>query len=141
MLHSNDSVINSVKEIFDKKGVTGIDLIALAEREEEIFLVGKSTPVVLEKRDYCLRMLIRIRDEAHRFAITYHRSLRSKRALSSVLDDIKGLGKVRKKALLDKFKDLSGIIKATEEQLQTVDGIGEIQAKLIIEKLTKEGLR
>jgi excinuclease ABC subunit C len=133
--------LSSVKEIFDKFGVDDIDLISLAEREEEIFLVGKSAPVVLEKRDYCLRMLIRIRDEAHRFAITYHRSLRGKRALSSVLDGIKGLGKVRKKALLEKFKDLSGIIKATEEQLQTVDGIGEVQAKLIIEKLTKEGLR
>lgn len=133
--------LSSVKEIFDKFGVNDIDLISLAEREEEIFLVGKSAPVVLEKRDYCLRMLIRIRDEAHRFAITYHRSLRSKRALSSVLDDIKGLGKVRKKALLDKFKDLSGIIKATEEELKSVDGIGDVQARLIIENLTKEGLK
>ena len=83
----------------------------------------------------------RIRDEAHRFAITYHRSLRGKRALSSVLDGIKGLGKVRKKALLERFKDLSGIIKATEQELLTVDGIGAVQAKLIIESLTKEGLK
>ena len=86
-------------------------------------------------------MLIRIRDEAHRFAVSYHRSLRSKRALSSVLDDIKGLGKVKKRALLDRFKDIGGIALATEEQLKTVDGIGEVQAKLIIEKLTKEGIR
>jgi excinuclease ABC subunit C len=133
--------LSSVKEIFDKFGVTDIDLISLAEREGEIFLVGKSDPIVLERRDYCLKMLIRIRDEAHRFAITYHRALRGKRALSSVLDNIKGLGKVRKKALIDKFKDLTGIITATENEIKEVDGIGQKQAKLIIDALTKEGLK
>ena len=133
--------LSSVKEIFDQKGITDIDLIALAEREEEIFLVGQSQPVVLERRDYCLKMLQRIRDEAHRFAVTYHRTLRGKRALSSVLDGVKGLGKVKKTALLDKFKDLSGIILATKEQLMQVEGIGEKQADLIIKKLTKEGLK
>ena len=86
-------------------------------------------------------MLQRIRDEAHRFAITYHRKLRDKRALSSVLDNIQGLGKVRKKALLTRFKDLGGIVLATEEQLKEVEGIGEKQAKIILERLTKEGLR
>lgn len=133
--------LSSEKEIFDKFGITDIDLIALAEREEEIFLVGKSEPVVLERRDYCLKMLQRIRDEAHRFAITYHRTLRGKRALSSVLDGVKGLGKVKRKALIERFKDLSGIIAATEEELISVDGIGRKQAKLIIETLTKEGLK
>lgn len=133
--------LSSEKEIFDKFGITDIDLIALAEREEEIFLVGKSEPVVLERRDYCLKMLQRIRDEAHRFAITYHRTLRGKRTLSSVLDGVKGLGKVKRKALIERFKDLSGIIAATEEELISVDGIGRKQAKLIIETLTKEGLK
>ncbi len=133
--------LSSVKEIFDKHGITDIDLIALAEREEEIFRVGESMPVVLERRDYCLKMLIRIRDEAHRFAITYHRTLRGKRALTSVLDGVKGLGKVKKKALLEKFKDLSGIISATKDELKGVDGIGEVQATAIIETLHKEGLK
>ncbi len=133
--------LSAVNEIFDKKGIKNIDLIALAEREEEIFILGKQAPIVLEKRDYCLKMLQRIRDEAHRFAITYHRSLRDKRALSSVLDKVHGLGKVKKKALLERFRDLGGIIGATEEQLKEVDGIGEKQAKLIIETLTKEELK
>ncbi len=133
--------LSAVKEIFDNKGVCDIDLIALAEKNEEIYLLDKKEPVILEKRDYCLKMLQRIRDEAHRFAITYHRTLRGKRALSSVLDHIKGLGKIKKRALLEKFKDLSGIISATEEQLKQVEGIGEKQAKLIIEILTKEGVR
>ena len=104
-------------------------------------MVGKSDPVILERRDYCLKMLQRIRDEAHRFAITYHRTLRGKRALSSVLDNVKGLGKVKKRALLDYFKDLGGIISADEEELKKVDGIGDKQARLIIETLTKEGLK
>ena len=133
--------LSSIKEVFDKFNITDIDLISLAEREEEIFTLESSNPVILEKRDYCLKMLQRIRDEAHRFAITYHRTLRGKRALTSVLDGIKGLGKVKKKALLEKFKDLSGIIAASEEELATVSGIGEKNAKLIIDKLTEEGLR
>ncbi len=133
--------LSSIQEVFESKGVTGIDLIALAEREEEIFTTQAKEPIILERRDYCLKMLQRIRDEAHRFAITYHRSLRGKRALSSVLDDISGLGKVKKRALLERFKDLGGIISATEEELKQVEGIGEKQARLIIDKLTEEGLR
>ena len=133
--------LSSVKEIFDEKGVLGIDLISLAKREEEIFLPENSAPVILEKRDYCLKMLQRIRDEAHRFAITFHRSLRGKRALSSVLDGVKGLGKVKSKAVMERFKDLSGIIKATKEELMQVDGVGESLAREIIKKLTEEGLK
>ncbi|MBQ8426244.1 MAG: excinuclease ABC subunit UvrC [Clostridia bacterium] len=133
--------LSAIKEIFDEKGITDIDLIALAEREEEIFTLFSNQPVILERRDYCLRMLQRIRDEAHRFAITYHRTLRGKRSLTSVLDGVKGLGKVKKRALLDKFKDLGGIISAKKEELKTVEGIGEKQAQAIIDTLTKEGLK
>ncbi len=133
--------LSAVKEIFDKKGVSGIDLVALAERDEEIFTLFDKEPIRLERRDYCLKMLQRIRDEAHRFAVTYHTTLRGKRALSSVLDGVRGLGKIKKKALLERFKDLSGIISATEEQLKEVDGIGDKQAQLIIEMLKKEGLK
>ena len=86
-------------------------------------------------------MLQRIRDEAHRFAINYHRSLRGKRALSSVLDKVRGLGKVKRQALIMQFKDLSGIISASKEELMSVNGIGDKQAQLIIDALTKEGLK
>ena len=133
--------LSSVKEIFDKKGIEDIDLIALAEKNEEIFTLHDNKPIVLRKDDYCLKMLQRIRDEAHRFAINYHRTLRGKRALSSVLDKIKGLGKIKKSALLLRFKDLSGIISASKEELKEVEGIGEKQAQLIIKTLTEEGLR
>lgn len=133
--------LSSVAEIFEKFNVTDIDLISLAKREEEIFLPCSSQPVVLDKTDYVLKMLQRIRDEAHRFAITYHRTLRGKRSLSSVLDEIDGLGKNKIRNLLEEFKDLGGIIFATEEQLKQVDGIGDAMAKRIIQKLTEEGLK
>ncbi len=132
--------LSSVKEVFDELNIEGIDLISLAKREEEVFLPDKSEPILLDKSDYCLRMLQRIRDEAHRFAITYFRTLHGKRSLSSVLDGVKGLGKVKKRALLARFKDLGGIISATEEELTEVEGIGKIQAKNIMDKLTEEGL-
>lgn len=133
--------LSAIKEVFDEKGITDIDLISLAEREEEIFTLASKQPIVLERRDYVLRMLQRIRDEAHRFAITYHRTLRGKRSLTSVLDGVRGLGKIKKRALLEKFKDLGGIISASVEELKTVEGIGDKQAQAIIETLTKEGLK
>lgn len=133
--------LSSVKEVFDKFNIDDIDLISLAEKNEEIYLVNKNQPIILNRRDYSLKLLQRIRDEAHRFAITYHRSIHSKKMLSSVLDAVKGIGKVKRQKLLERFKDISGIISATEEELKTVDGIGDEEAKNIIETLTKEGLR
>ena len=133
--------LSAVKEIFDSEKISDIDLISLAKREEEIYTINSSLPIKLKKSDYCLRMLQRIRDEAHRFAITYHRSLRSKRSMSSVLDGIKGLGKVKKRALIERFKDIGGIIAASENDMKQVDGIGELQAKAIIRKLKEEGLK
>ena len=133
--------LSAINEVFIEWGIKDIDLISLAEREEEIFTLRSNQPVVLSKSDYSLRMLIRLRDEAHRFAITYHRSLRGKRALSSVLDGVKGLGKTKKKLLLEKFKDVGEITLATKEQLMEVEGIGSNLADNIIETLTKEGLK
>jgi excinuclease ABC subunit C len=132
--------LSSVKEVFDEFNITDIDLIALAEKNEEIYTLNSDKPIILPRSDYALRLLQRIRDEAHRFAITFHRSLRDKGALKSVLDGVKGLGKVKKQALIAHFKDIGGIIKATKEQLKEVEGIGEKQAELIIQHLTKEGL-
>lgn len=133
--------LSAVKEIFDSKGISDIDLIALAEKNEEIYTLDSSQPLILDKRDYCLKVLQRIRDEAHRFALNYHVALRGKRALSSILDSVKGLGKVKKKLLLEKFKDIGGIALATKEQLKEVEGVGDKQAEAIIDMLTKEGLR
>ncbi|MBR1891349.1 MAG: excinuclease ABC subunit UvrC [Clostridia bacterium] len=129
--------LSSVKQVFDEMGVTDIDLISLAKREEEIFTVYSNEPVVLPKSDYCLRMLQAIRDESHRFAITYFRSKHEKRNLKSLLDDIKGIGKERKRNLLDAFGTVENISSATKEQIMEVDGFGEANATLVYEYFHK----
>mgnify|MGYP004499910457 FL=1 len=132
--------LSSVKQIFDELNVKDIDLVSLAKQEEEVFTLHSDRSVLINKSDYALRLLQRIRDEAHRFAITFNRSLRGKRSLVSVLDGIDGVGKVKKKALLEKFKDLSGIMNAKKEDLMTVGGIGEALADEIIAELKKENI-
>ena len=123
--------LSSVKEVFDELGVDDIDLISLAKREEEIFTVHTNVPVVLPHSDYCLRMLQAIRDEAHRFAITYFRSKHQKRNLHSALDDIKGIGKVRKNQLLDNFGTAENVARAEIADLIELDGFGETYAKIV----------
>lgn len=123
--------LSAVKKIFDELGVEDIDLISLAKKEEEIFTLGREEGVRLERRDYALRMLQRIRDEAHRFAITYFRNLHSKRNLSSVLDDIEGVGKQKRIALLERFGTIDKIMRASEEELMQTDGVGkELAARI-----------
>ena len=122
--------LSAIKEVFDERGCT-IDLISLAKRDEEIYTVSDEYPIVLDKKDYVLKLLQRIRDEAHRFAITYHRSIRSKRMLSSALDSIEGIGEKRRKLLIKKFGTVDEIKKASVEELMQVDSIGLKQAENI----------
>ncbi len=131
--------LSAVKEVFDEFGITDIDLISLAEREEEIFTLFSEESVRLDKRDYALKVLQRIRDEAHRFAITYFRNLHSKRNLASVLQEIDGIGKKKRLALLEKFGTIDKIMSASEEELSAVEGIGAELAKKIYVYF-KEGL-
>ena len=106
-------------------------MIALAERDEEIFTLHQADSIRLDKRDQTLKMLQRLRDEAHRFAITYFRSLHSKRNLSSILSEIEGIGKKKRMVLLEKFGTIDKIMSANVEELVTADGIGEELAKRI----------
>ncbi len=117
--------LSAIKEIFDRLGIKDIDLVALAKQEEEVFTLNSPESVRLEKSDYALRTLQRIRDEAHRFAITYFRNLHSKRNLSSVLDEIEGVGKQKRVALLEKFKSIDKIMQAGVEELTSCEGIGK----------------
>lgn len=123
--------LSAIKEIFDEMGVTDIELISLAEREEEIFTLFSPESIRINPRDYALKMLQRIRDEAHRFAITYFRSLHSKRNLASVLEEIDGVGKKKRMALMEKFGTIDKIMDADEAALCEVEGIGEELAKKI----------
>ena len=123
--------LSAIKEVFDEFGITDIPLIALAERDEEIFTLHQAESIRLDKRDQTLKMLQRLRDEAHRFAITYFRSLHSKRNLSSILSEIEGIGKKKRMVLLEKFGTIDKIMSANVEELVTADGIGEELAKRI----------
>ncbi len=123
--------LSAVKEIFDEAGITDIELISLAEREEEIFTLFSEDSIRIDRRDYALKMLQRIRDEAHRFAITYFRSLHSKRNLASVLEEIDGVGKKKRMALMEKFGTIDKIMSADLSQLCSVEGVGEELAKKI----------
>ena len=123
--------LSAVKEVFDEAGIEDIELISLAERDEEIFTLFSSESIVLDRRDYALKMLQRLRDEAHRFAITYFRNIHSKRNLASVLEEIEGIGKKKRQALMDKFGTIDKIMKAKESELAQTDGIGEELAKKI----------
>ena len=123
--------LSAVREIFEEAGIADIDLISLAKREEEIFTLSSEGSVLLSKRDYSLQMLQRIRDEAHRFAITYFRNIHSKNALASVLTEIDGVGKARRRALMDRFGTLDRIMRASEKELASVEGISENLAREI----------
>lgn len=125
--------LSAIKEVFDEMGITDIELISLAEREEEVLTLFSEESIRIDHRDYALKMLQRIRDEAHRFAITYFRSLHSKRNLSSILQEIDGIGKKKRMALLEKFGTIDKIMDATEEMLCEAEGIGPELAKKIKE--------
>jgi excinuclease ABC subunit C len=124
--------LSSVKQIFDEFNEK-CDLISLAEREEEIFTLYSKEPIVLPRREFVLKMLQRIRDEAHRFAITYHKSTHSKRNLASVFEEIGGIGAKKRKAILDKFGTIENVKRASVQALSEVEGIGEVYAKKIKE--------
>ena len=117
--------LSAVKGIFDEAGVSGIDLISLAKREEEVFTVGSREGILLDKRDYSLKMLQRIRAEAPRFAITFFRSIHSKRSLTSVLAEIPGVGKIKRRALIEKFGTIDRIMRASPKELAETEGIGD----------------
>ncbi len=112
-----------------------IPIAGLAKKEEILFLPNEDEGVYLPRDSQALYLVQRIRDEAHRFAITFHRSLRGKRNLASVLDDIPGVGAERKNALLRHFGSLTKITQATAEEIAEVEGIGEVLAEEIYEYL------
>ena len=123
--------LSAIKEVFDEAGITDIELISLAEKEEEVFTLFSENSIKMDRRDYALKVLQRIRDEAHRFAITYFRSLHSKRNLASVLEEIDGIGKKKRIALMEKFGTIDKIMSADLTELCQVDGVGMELAKKI----------
>ncbi|HEX9141326.1 MAG TPA: helix-hairpin-helix domain-containing protein, partial [Gaiellaceae bacterium] len=112
-------------------GLLQIPIAALAKEREELFVPGRPDPILLPARSQGLFLVQRIRDEAHRFAVTYHQQLRGKRAVRSVLDEIQGVGPAKKRALLRKFGSVKGMRDATEADLAGVAGVGPALAERI----------
>jgi excinuclease ABC subunit C len=112
-----------------------IPIAALAKEREELFLPGRNDPIVLPRTSQGLYLVQRIRDEAHRFAVTYHQNVRSKRAVRSALDDVAGVGPAKKRALLRKFGSVRGMRDAQVEDLAAVAGVGQALAKRIKDAL------
>lgn len=112
-----------------------IPVIGLAKRLEEVYLPGQPEPLLIQRGSQALFVLQHIRDEAHRFAITYHRAKRAKRALHSPLDDIPGVGPARKKALLKRFGSLAKLRSASASEIQGTPGVGPALARVIYEHL------
>jgi excinuclease ABC subunit C len=116
-------------------GITDVGLCGLAKRLEEVWLPDRADPLILPRTSEALYLLQRVRDEAHRFAITYHRERRSKSMVGSALDGIPGLGETRRKALLRKFGSVKRLRAATVDELTEVPGIGRRTAEVIHEAL------
>ena len=115
--------------VLEKLNLTHIPIIGLAKEFEEIFVPNSSRPIIIPKNNQALHLLQQVRDESHRFAITYHRKLRSKDISSSSLDDIAGIGKKRKVNLLKEFKTIDNIKKASIEELAKIEGMNQKTAE------------
>ena len=131
--------VNAAARAFSELGITEITLVGLAKRLEEIWFPDQSYPVILPRHSEALYLVQRIRDEAHRFAITFHRSKRSKLMLESLLDEIPHLGEVRRQALVDRFGSVAALKKAGLEEISEVPGIGPKTAESIVATLLESG--
>lgn len=125
--------LSSAYDALASLGQEDLPLISLAKREEEVFVVGQNDPIILDKSSHALKLLTRIRDEAHRFAITYHRSLRLKKVEDSALSKIPFVGPTRVRALLSHFDTVGDIRAASLEELLAVPGMDARSARAVVE--------
>ncbi len=117
--------LSSALTVIRGLGLAELPVIGLAKREEEIFVEGRSESILLDRESAALHLIQRLRDEAHRFAITYHRKLRAKRNLVSILDHVEGIGPKRRQALWQHFPSLDAMKAASEEELAAVAGMNK----------------
>ena len=123
--------VNAAQRALDELGITDIALCGLAKRLEEVWIPGSKDPLIFPRSSEGLYLLQRIRDEAHRFAITFHRSRRSKIMLESILDEIPQLGSARRASLLERFGSVAAIRKASVDEIAATPGIGGKIASVI----------
>jgi excinuclease ABC subunit C len=114
--------LNAARKVLANLGLRALSVISLAKKEETLYTSSQKKGLMLERTSPTLRLFQRIRDEAHRFAVTFHRLRRAKKSFESPLDDIPGIGPKRKTALLAKYKSLEAIRKANQEELAQMIG-------------------
>lgn len=131
------SQLLSAHKALDSLGLRGVTVVALAKREEEIYLSGRESPLALPRRNEALRLLQRIRDEAHRFANAYNRKLRSRNTLKSRLDEIPGVGPARREVLIRHFGSVRALHQAGPEEIARLPGFGPELARRISCALTE----
>ncbi len=124
--------LSAAAQALAAEGFADVAVIALAKKEEEVFMPGRPTPIRLDRRNRALHLVQRIRDEAHRFAVRYNRKLRSKRTIRSDLGDIPGVGPKRQTVLLRRFGSLKGVKEATHEEIARIPGFSEALASRIL---------
>jgi len=129
--------LNAAGEILREKGLEGIEIISLAKRVEEVFKPGSKDSIILPRNSSALKLLVHLRDEAHRFAVTFHRQRRSGRTLTSELDTIKGISENMKFTLLKEIGSVEKISSSEIEDLTKIKGIGKKLAEKIISELNK----
>ncbi|MGA1158187.1 MAG: excinuclease ABC subunit UvrC [Candidatus Nanopelagicaceae bacterium] len=127
--------VNAAARALADLGVTNVTLVGLAKRLEEIWFPDRAYPIILPRNSEALYLVQRIRDEAHRFAITFHRSKRSRLMLESLLDEIAGLGESRRAALMQQYGSIAALRKATAEEIAAIPGIGAKTAEIIFSTL------
>src|SRR6056297_1603735 len=129
--------LNAALTVLEELGLADMQIIGLAKREEEVFVPNREKPIIIPKNSAALHLLQRVRDEAHRFAVNYHRKLRSRRITHSMLERIPGIGPKKKKALLQHFGSLAKIRLADRSELKEVEGISDKLAEVISDYLEK----
>ena len=127
--------LSAAWDVMRNLGLDDIPLAGLAKREEELFMVDTQEPIRLDRRSQGLYLVQRVRDEAHRFAVTYHRQVRSEQGMRSALDEVRGVGPKRKQALLRKFGSVKAIREASVEEIATTPGITEGLAQTVKQQL------
>ena len=130
--------LSAVRAVLEELDLVAIPVASLAKQFEELYLPGEELPVVLPRNSPALHLVQRIRDEAHRFAVTYHRGLRGRRLTMSALDGVPGVGLARRRALLRAFGSTAGVRRASLAQIEAVPGIGSDLAAVIKEALVRE---
>lgn len=127
--------VNAAQAVLDDLGISDVAVIGLAKRLEEVWVPAEPEPLIMPRNSEGLYLLQRVRDEAHRFAIAYHRSKRSKRMTASALDSVRGLGEHRRKALVTHFGSVARLKEASVEEITAVPGIGVTTARAVLEAL------